>query len=744
MSNYYTNPFLQNTNRPNNTVHSSTLMNVVPYTTNGIANDYISQDKIKIKKMESFATNHQKNAYSYGYGNFSNYLREIEKNQLSKEDLSHALLYKKPYIQDDKGQMKIAHSINILPLYMPFSIDELRMLSAMGERNEKMDINKYKNWFERVQKGKEEVYKNSQNTNYGCFDKEERQLYEKWSREKYYNENTFTAMNSQIEEKKRNNIFTSALYNPFISTSTSMNHFPTNSFNTTSNENPFNSTQHNNNPFNLQSNNNNPFDQNCVQAKNNTSCNNLFQISNGNNTNINNPFNFNTQLNTNQNPFQLPQSNPKLTNITTCFSQTNANPFNINQQSINTGNPFNVNQQQNNNQLNKGNSNYNVLNGNIQNNVNTTQANNPFVIQTKTNILLNNNNTNTNTNTNWPSLISIPQHNINPIFYPSPFSTNSHNYSQPINNSLINPFISNLQQISTSNSFKIKQETNTITSMNKIKDFDKILKEAYNLFSEPYITIIQKEKEEKNYAQFHYRTNYDNDLYSDYYSEIEIPPSFKKHSLIKQTKKIPTPTPTTLIINNKIKHNSKTTINQSNTSNFLNESSIIDTSIVIKSKQGLSGIKDISSSNKKHINDKLKSSPKRNASFVYKSNRFKITPDYDTLINMSYEELSSINSFSIIDPFNGIIQFNEPVDITNVNFDKEIGIDHTKKAFVINNKKIQNKRLTVKFYNIIIKDINEDNYKKEIIDHCINKLKVRLIYFIFSQLTLLIVKRITH
>lgn len=695
MSNYYTNPFLQNANLPNTPMYST--FNPEPYTPNSINLDYISKENIK--KMESFATDQQKNYYSYGYGSLSVNLKEIEKNKLNREDLSRPLLYKKPYIQDDKGQTKIAHAINILPPYMAFSIDELRMLNVMSERNEKMETNKYKNWFERVQKGKEEVYNNCQKPNYGCFDYNEIQAYDKWSKEKYYNDNTFAAMNSKIDAKIREmqgtNMVSSTLNNPFIN-NTNNNAFDSsnnNIFINNTNKNSFNISQNQNNPFNLQSNSNN----------------NLFHIP----PNTNNLFNANTpvNLNNNYNSFHPTHHN---TNINPFLSQTNTNPFN--QPPLTNNNSFNVNQQQNNCQSNNYNSNYNPFTQPNQLNTNTQQS-----MQTNQNNSFNNY---PNTNTGWPSFVILPQNNTqSTVSYPSPFSVSIPNGFQYLTHSLTNPFIyySNNNYAPYLN--QSKQQQLKTSHLSSKKDFEKIIKKAYNSFSEPSDCSSQNQKEttkKSSYPKFYYRTNFNSELYSNYFSDIVIPPVFKKHSSIKPKQKSK---PKTTIIHNTIRHiynviNSKE--HQSNISNSqINTSSIINTSIMIKNLKELPKNKeDLLKTKKSNRNSKQKES------YLPKTKKYSTKPEYNYLINMSIEELSSIDSFLINDPFNGSIQFNEPIDITFVNIDNEIEIDHKSKTFSIKNKNLQNKKMTVSFYNIKIEDLNESSYQKEIIEHCMKVLNV--------------------
>lgn len=715
---------------------------------------------------QQFQSNTTKNDYCFGFGSWNMIQREIQEKQYNKCDLSFPIFYKQPLINDDNKQ-KYCHSINSLPLYQPFSVDELHLLYEMGMTNNKVSKDISPLWLDRIKIGKEKVYKELEYNSNSLQDKSDLLIYEKWIKEKYYNDSTFEEMNKKIDKKMNN----------YFKTDT-----------------------------NIQGQMGNPFIQN--QANNFFISKDQYNTTNQNNTIIGFP----TQS-TASNPF-LPniKTTPQITNpfIVTTSTPSTTQPYN----------PFNLKENKSNNidifKTKDTNINTNSLNPFITTNTST--------MITSSNSLTPTNHNKTNTNPFFNNNLSIQQTNNNALNN----SNTQNNFNPPtiIQNSYSNPFLtpskSNLSlQLPSQMILSNPKVTDLLTPKKDIKitDYDKMLKEAYLTLSSKNESVLE---DEMNKINKNIPSNVDDVYYYKQYVKNDLKPnsnvSFDEYQVYKhRTKKNET------ISKNKRKPYNLLSSIKGNTSskqssfymdNQNNKSDIIKYSIVFKLKKdenkeerkddelkevlcftmkvlnSVFSIKEIKEKIESFINEnedydncnisseqielevngkkiidneelinldeilplsivrgflsetknyeinfiikKKKTLPETISEDVHHSNYlpkitlYKSDPPYDEIKKMSYKELTNISNF-VLENEKCKIYFENSLDITNVNFDvikvnnENLTINIEDKDNIHLNKILSN--VVVVFKNITLGAMSEEEYIEEIVEKCLNNLK---------------------
>ena len=717
---------------------------------------------------QQFQSNTTKNDYCFGFGSWNLIQREIQEKQYNKCDLSFPIFYKQPLINDDNKQ-KYCHSINSLPIYQPFSIDELHLLYEMGMTNNKVSKETAPLWIERINIGKEKVYKDLEYNSNSLQDKGDLLIYEKWIKEKYYHDSTFEEMNKKID-KNMNNYFKTdtnnpgQVGNPFIQNQTTNNFFISKEQFTTNQNNPFIS-------FPNQSTASNPFLPNTTSAPQ-----------------ITNPFIVTSSTSTTQtsNPFNLSKPN-------------NIDIFKTKDTNTNSLNPFITT---NNSTIN--NASTQITNSNSLTPTNQNKSNsNPFFNNNLSNIQQTNNTFLTN---------STAQN----IFNPPSIVQNT--YSNPF----LTPSKSNLSLQFPSQAFLSNPKVADLLTPKKdiqITDYDKMLKEAYLTLSSKNESVLEDQMKKinqnipSNYEEVYYYKKYiKNDLKPTgniSFDEFQVyKHRIKKNETFSKNKKKP------YNLLSFLKGTKSSNQNSFYTENLNNKSDIIKYSIVFKLKKdeniedrkdeelkevlcftmkvlnSIFSIKEIKDKIESFINENedyenhnisseqielevngkkivdnegainfeeiiplsivsgfLSETKNYEINFTIKKKKFlpetipndvhlsnylpKITlyksdPPYEEIKKMSYKQLTNISNFSLENE-KCKIYFEKDLDITNVDFDS---IKVNKEKLMINIENQKNIHLhkilsnvVIIFKNITLAAMSEEEYIEEIVEKCLNNLK---------------------
>ena len=162
---------------------------------------YINPFRIFSQSKKAFTSNTSKNSKTFGFGNFETVQSLIASNNYNKCDISFPIFYHIPKVEDEMNYKRICHSINTLPMYQPFSIDELHFLYEMSESNEEFKKENFPAWNARIVIGKEKVYKKYEYISNDLVDKTDFAIYDSWRKIKDINDNTFKEMNEKIKKK---------------------------------------------------------------------------------------------------------------------------------------------------------------------------------------------------------------------------------------------------------------------------------------------------------------------------------------------------------------------------------------------------------------------------------------------------------------------------------------------------------------------------------------------------------------
>ena len=159
------------------------------------------------QSKKAFNSDTSKNRSIFGFGNFEAVQSLIASNNYNKCDISFPIFYHIPKVEDEMNYKRICHSINTLPMYQPFSSDELHFLYEMSESFQEFKKENFPAWNARIVIGKEKVYKKYEYISNDLVDKIDFTLYDSWMKTKDINDTTFKEMNEKIKKKANNPIY---------------------------------------------------------------------------------------------------------------------------------------------------------------------------------------------------------------------------------------------------------------------------------------------------------------------------------------------------------------------------------------------------------------------------------------------------------------------------------------------------------------------------------------------------------